>query len=125
MFQPIELRKQATDNRQSSTEVLSEKDTPFRDSFEVHPFRMVNSLLIQIESLYNELLKQGVARECARMVLPMATTTKIYMTGNIRSWLHFIAIRDDEHAQKEIQLIAKKIKKLLLPIIPHTLKALE
>ena len=45
------------------------------------------------------------------MVLPLATTTKIHMTGSIRSWIHFLELRDDSHAQKEIQLVAQEIKK--------------
>ena len=75
--------------------------------------------------LYDELLNAGVAREQARMVLPLATTTKIHMTGSIRSWIHFLELRDDEHAQKEIQLVAKEIKKHFkeqFPIISNALK---
>jgi thymidylate synthase (FAD) len=59
------------------------------------------------------------------MILPLATTTKIHMTGSIRSWIHFLELRDDGHAQKEIQLIAKEIKKDFidqLPIISTALK---
>ena len=58
------------------------------------------------------------------MILPLTTTTKIQMTGSIRSWVHFLELRDDEHAQKEIQLIAKEIKKQLktnLPVISEAL----
>ena len=75
--------------------------------------------------LYNRLLEAGVAREQARMVLPLATKTKIHMTGSIRSWVHFLELRDDDHAQKEIQLIAKEIKKHFreqFPIISKSLK---
>ena len=52
------------------------------------------------------------------MVLPLATTTKIHMTGSIRSWIHFLELRDDEHAQKEIQLVAKEIKKYFIQEFP-------
>ena len=75
--------------------------------------------------LYNDLLEAGVAREQARMVLPLATTTKIQMTGSIRSWIHFLELRDDEHAQKEIQLIAKEIKRQLKAELPVISEALE
>ena len=59
------------------------------------------------------------------MVLPLATTTKIHMTGSIRSWIHFLELRDDDHAQKEIQLVAKEIKNIFIkefPIISNALK---
>jgi thymidylate synthase (FAD) len=58
------------------------------------------------------------------MILPLATKTKIYMTGTLRSWIHFLSIRDDGHAQKEIQLIAKEIKVIFkdkFPIISNAL----
>ena len=75
--------------------------------------------------LYNRLLEAGVAREQARMVLPLATKTKIHMTGSIRSWIHFLELRDDSHAQKEIQLVAQEIKRIFIrefPIISNALK---
>ena len=75
--------------------------------------------------MYKEGLELGVAKECARMILPMTTKTTIYMTGSVRSWIHFLAIRDDEHAQKEAQLIAKEIKKIFKTELPIISKALE
>ncbi len=89
------------------------------------PESPINSILNKSFEVYNQLLDAGVAREQARMVLPLATKTKIQMTGSIRSWIHFLELRDDEHAQKEIQLIAKAIKVQLkdeLPIIAEALK---
>jgi thymidylate synthase (FAD) len=76
------------------------------------------------QELYHDLLEAGVAREQARMVLPLATTTKIHMTGSIRSWIHFLELRDDGHAQKEIQLIAKEIKHIFIQEFPIISKAL-
>jgi thymidylate synthase (FAD) len=120
MFEPIELREQCEDNRQSSTEVINpklENEMMANTAIEQH--------LNQSHKLYNQLLEAGVAREQARMVLPLATTTKIHMTGSIRSWVHFLELRDDEHAQKEIQLIAKEIKKYFkeqFPIISEALR---
>ena len=105
------VRKQAKDNRQSSTE-----DCDNSDSLKV---KMMNVSLDAI-MLYYELLKKGVARECARMILPMSSQTTIYMTGNVRSWLHFLDIRDDEHSQKEMQLLAKEIKKVITKVCPLT-----
>jgi len=121
MFENIELRAQCEDNRQSSTEIINPamflypKGTA-EGAIECH--------FENCHKLYNDLLAVGVAREQARMVLPLATTTKIQMTGSIRSWIHFLELRDDEHAQKEIQLIAKEIKKQLktnLPVISEAL----
>ena len=120
MFEPIELREQCEDNRQSSTEVINPKlgnGMMANTAIEQH--------LNQSHELYNQLLEAGVAREQARMVLPLATTTKIHMTGSIRSWVHFLELRDDEHAQKEIQLIAKEIKKHFkeqFPVISEALR---
>lgn len=121
IFEPIELRSQCEDNRQSSVEIINpniqmESISPASETIE--------AFLGKAHSLYNKLLEAGVARETARMVLPLATTTKIHMTGSIRSWIHFLELRDDEHAQKEIQLIAKEIKKQLkskLPVISEAL----
>jgi len=120
MFEPIELREQCEDNRQSSTEIINPKL-----SNGMMANTTISQLLTQSHKVYNELLEAGVAREQARMILPLATTTKIHMTGSIRSWIHFLELRDDEHAQKEIQLIAKEIKKHFkeqFPVISEALR---
>lgn len=114
-FETFELRAQAEKNRQSSTEVITSQ----------HLINMVLNTLDMCESTYKKLLDSGVAKECARMILPMCSKTKIYMSGSIRSWIHFLEIRDDEHAQLEIQLIAKEIKKLFKEQLPIISKALN
>ena len=113
MFEEVELRKQCEDNRQSSTEVHSTSDTE------------VKKILLEIKRLYEGLLQDGVARETARMILPLCTKTKIHMTGSIRSWVHFLELRDEKHAQKEIQLIAKEIKRIFVEEFPIISKALK
>jgi thymidylate synthase (FAD) len=113
MFEEIEFRKQCKDNRQSSTEK--------HESWEAE----AKMLLLQIQRLYKGLLEDGVARETARMILPLCTKTKIHMTGSIRSWIHFLELRDDEHAQKEIQLIAQEIKCIFMKQFPIISKALK
>lgn len=122
MFEPIELRKQCDNNRQSSTEV-------FNPTIKFHATtnanEVVNGMLGAIKSLYVELLNAGVAREQARMILPLTTKTKIFMTGSIRSWIHFLQLRDDEHAQKEIQLVAKEAKSIFKDQFPLISKALK
>lgn len=108
LFEEVELRAQARDNRQSSTELF--KDDVRVEGGYLPMNQLVNNHLANARSLYNLMIKQGVARETARMILPMCTKTVIHMTGSVRSWIHFIELRDDKHAQKEIQDIAKMIK---------------
>ena len=115
MFEPIELRYQASNNRQSSTE-------PVENSVLDGKVKMV---LAACEQLYNNLIECGVSRETARMVLPMATKTKIHMTGSVRSWIHFLDIRDDTHAQLEIQMVAKIIKAIFAEQLPSIGRALK
>ena len=120
IIEPIELRSQCEDNRQSSVEIINPK---LENGMMANT--AIDQLLTQSHRVYNQLLEAGVARETARMVLPLATTTKIHMTGSIRSWIHFLELRDDEHAQKEIQIVAKEIKKHFkeqFPIISGALK---
>lgn len=130
-FEPIELREQAVSNRQSSTEIFDpqlELTTYFAgrtDAWDIKASTAIDAYLEQGKDLYNELLEKGVAKECARMVLPMCTETTIYMSGTVRSWIHFLQIRDDGHAQKEIQLIAKEMKKIFIEECPIISKALE
>jgi thymidylate synthase (FAD) len=115
IFEPVELRWQATSNRQSSTD-------PINSSILDGKVAMV---LAACEQLYNNLIESGVSRETARFILPMATKTTLHMTGSIRSWIHFLQIRDDAHAQKEIQLIAKAIKAVFLDELPLISNALD
>jgi len=120
MFEDVEIRRQATNNRQSSEEIFN----PRLEDFTMADIAIRNHLR-ESKRLYGQLLRAGVAREQARMVLPMATKTKIFMTGPVRSWIHFLDLRDDGHAQKEIQLIAKDIKKIFIQELPIISKALE
>ena len=122
MFEPIEFRKQCEDNRQSSSEVI-DPHVPVSGGY-IPASTLLSDHLVASRNLYNQLIDAGVAREQARMILPLATKTKIYMTGTLRSWIHFLSIRDDGHAQKEIQLIAKEIKVIFkdkFPIISNAL----
>ena len=114
-FEKIELRKQCTNNRQSSTELIDfcqeEQDA-------------VDGHLKNMWSFYKIMLEKGVSRECARFFLPLCTTTNIHMTGSVRSWIHFLNLRDDAHAQKEIQDIAQEVRKIFnhqFPVIAAAL----
>ncbi len=122
IFEPIELRSQCEDNRQSSVEVI---DPMIQMESNQLASETIDAFLGKAHSLYNKLLEAGVARETARMVLPLATTTKIHMTGSIRSWIHFLELRDDKHAQKEIQEVAKEIKRVFISEFPIISKALN
>lgn len=129
MFEDVGIRRQATNNRQSSKEVFN---PIILDPFysDIHNSKTdadssIKEILAISSHLYQRLLEAGVAREQARMVLPMATKTRIYMTGSVRSWVHFIKLRDDGHAQKEAREIARAIKDILkveLPLISGALK---
>jgi thymidylate synthase (FAD) len=122
MFEDVEIRKQATNNRQSSEEVFDPELVIYNEEWEAS--KAIEFGLENMQELYTQLLEAGVAREQARMVLPLATKTRIYMTGSIRSWIHFVKLRDDGHAQKEAQEIARAIKNILVDELPIISKAL-
>lgn len=123
MFEPINLRKQCDNNRQSSTEECNPLVT--YKGVTAQAMRHISDFLFDAERLYAELLNAGVAREQARFILPLTTSTTIHMTGNVRSWIHFLELRDDEHAQLEVQLIAKEIKALLKEQLPTVASAMN
>lgn len=75
-------------------------------------------------SRYNDMLKSGVAPEQARMILPQNMYTEFYMTGNLRAWVHFLNLRLDEHAQKEVRDVAEQVRDILTPLWPVSMEAL-
>ena len=91
---------------------VPERDAPgirakhWKNPINKAPYKVNSNKLLS--SSYRDLIESGVAREQARMILPMCTKTHIYMTGTLRSWIHFFKLRDDGHAQKEIQLFYKR-----------------
>lgn len=125
-FEPIEIRKQATKNRQSSTEVFNPVIYTVEDDpdWKFTAQQLIDDFLYDARDVYKELIKAGVAKECARMVLPLATQTTMYMAGTIRSWIHYIAIRTDEHTQKEHRLVAEAIKAIFVAQYPTVAEAL-
>ena len=100
------LRRQDTKNRQNSIDNL---DPVTVDEFNIK----MNSLFELSESLYNEMLVAGVAKECARDILPLSTPTKLYMNGTLRSWLHYCDLRTANGTQYEHKLIADQVKNLI------------
>lgn len=114
-IEPVELRKQAESNRQSSTEVIYDEET----------LGLVYKARKTCEFAYQQLLEAGVARECARMILPLATSTTLYMKGSVRSWIHYLSVRCDRHTQKEHRLIAEEIRGIFGELFPVTAAALQ
>ena len=113
-----ELRRQDTKNRQNSTDDL---DPEIVDKFE----RQMITLFSAAKSLYTQMLDTGVAKECARMVLPLCTPTRIYMTGSCRSWIHYINLRSAHGTQKEHMVIAEACRKVFTEQFPSVSEALE
>jgi thymidylate synthase ThyX len=85
----------------------------------------VDTALATCKELYDKLIKEGLAKECARMVLPLTTSTTLYMSGTVRSWIHYLDLRTKEDTQKEHRIIAEEIKKLFIKEFPITSCALN
>ena len=100
-LEDVELRMSGETNRQSSSEVTDKFDLAIHESMQ------------QSWKTYEDLVESGVATETARMVLPLATKTKLYMNGTIRSWIHYLQQRCDEHTQKEHREIANGIRAII------------
>ena len=106
-----DLRSQDHKNRQNSLDDISpEKKSVLQGAIRRH---FTESL-----DLYNELLRQGVAKECARFVLPLAVPTRLFMTGNLRSWMHYIDLRSAHGTQKEHMDIAAACKQIFIEQFP-------
>ena len=113
-----ELRRQDNKNRQNSISDLSEElINQFNEKIK-HQFNLS-------KQLYEEMLEAGIAKECARFVLPLATPTRIYMTGSCRSWIHYINLRTGHGTQKEHMDIAKECKMIFSQEYPVVSSALN
>lgn len=114
-YQP---RRQDDKNRQNSFEDIDETTVAwFKEAQE----RIANLALEQ----YNLALEKGVAKECARVLLPLGTQTKLYMKGSVRSWIHYLEVRTENSTQKEHREIAMEIKKIFMAQFPITATALK
>ena len=113
-----ELRRQDDKNRQNSIDDL---DPEVVDKIN----RQMITLFSSASNLYNQMLDAGVAKECARFVLPLATPTRMYMTGSVRSWIHYIELRSAHGTQKEHMDIANSCKKIFVEQFPIISEALE
>jgi thymidylate synthase (FAD) len=110
---PHEMRLQATHNRQSSTTVTHDWDDAYADAVDL------------CVSMYEQMIAAGVARETARAILPQSAKTTMYVTGSLRSWIHYLQVRLGEDTQKEHRLLAASIRATLAPHFPVTFAALD
>lgn len=113
----FEIRRQDTKNRQNSIndvdhETIVKWNTQIREHF------------AKAKAIYDGMIKDGVAKECARFVLPLATPTRIYMSGSIRSWIHYIDLRSAHGTQKEHMIIANECKQIFNQQFPLISEAL-
>lgn len=111
-FEPIEYRLQDLKNKQNSIEI---------DNSDMRFYELdvkIESLVQRSLELYNKILNLGIAKEVARFILPQSTTTRLYMKGSVRSWLHYLEVRTAPDTQKEHRLIALEIQKQLSELLP-------
>ena len=106
-----EMRRQDTKNRQNSISDLSDDVTKQCEGI------AANAMVVAMKA-YTELLDLGVAKECAREVLPLATPTRLFMNGTIRSWLHYVNLRCGNGTQKEHRIIAEDVRKIMQEQLP-------
>tara|TARA_B100000073_G_scaffold43814_1_gene32682 strand:+ start:3178 stop:3813 length:636 start_codon:yes stop_codon:yes gene_type:complete len=113
-----DLRRQDTKNRQNSIDDI--------DPFTVQKYQMLmQQHFKEGMDLYQKMLDEGIAKECARFVLPLATPTRLYMSGSCRSWIHYITLRSANGTQKEHMDIAEACKKIFIEQFPTVSEALE
>jgi thymidylate synthase (FAD) len=113
-----ELRRQDTKNRQNS---IDDIDPFVRQEFQIKMQKHFEEGM----KLYLEMLDASIAKECARFVLPLATPTRLYMSGSCRSWIHYITLRSANGTQKEHMDIAEECKKIFVEQFPTCAEALE
>ena len=114
-LEPLELRSPAEKNRQSSTETITDHKI----------IAEARGVQYQAMQVYEDLIEAGVAKECARAVLPLGTQTTMYMNGTVRSWIHYINLRTEENTQKEHRDIANSIKSIFVEEFPNVSEALD
>lgn len=115
--EPQEARSQDPKNRQASNDDLPDDVKRWWNDAQTKAYALATET-------YVEALERGIAKECARFVLPLATPSKMYMTGNIRDWIHYINLRTANGTQKEHADVANEIKKVFMAVFPNISKAL-
>lgn len=114
-FEDIELRLEHPTNRQSSTDIINNRY--LKAQIDLH--------LESTERLYKTLIDNGVAKECARMILPECTTTTLSFNGTLRSWLSFLNVRLNNHSQKEIVILANLVLDELKKQMPNVFSQID
>ena len=114
----FDLRRQDTKNRQNS---IDDIDDFVKQEYEIKIRRHFDEAMV----LYQSMLDMGIAKECARFVLPLATPSRLYMSGSVRSWIHYITLRSANGTQKEHMDIAEACKKIFVEQFPTCAEALE
>jgi len=119
-YEDIELRLQGEKNRQ-----VGERLMPI----DTKGYENINHLIAEAISIsqhcYESMIENGVAKEVARMILPLTTQTTMYMKGSLRSWIHYIELRTEKNTQKEHRVIAEKCKNIFIKKFPITSEALQ
>ena len=113
----FQLRRQDTKNRQNSIDDIS-------DETRVKWTVQIREHFAKAQALYDSMIKDGVAKECARFILPLATPTRLYMSGSVRSWVHYINLRSGHGTQKEHMIIAEECKTIFIEQFPTIGEAL-
>ena len=108
-----ELRRQDTKNRQNSIDDINHHDQQLW-------LKMIDKQFKQSMDLYQQMLESGIAKECAREVLPMASKSRLYMNGTLRSWIHYCKLRGADGTQSEHRKIVMDVKKLMRECFPKT-----
>ena len=119
-YEDIELRLQGDKNRQ-----VGEKLMPVQTKAYENINHLIAEAVSMAEHCYDTMIDNGIAKEVARMILPLATQTTMYMKGSLRSWIHYIELRTDQNTQKEHRQIAEKCKNIFLKQFPIISEALE
>lgn len=114
----FELRRQDNKNRQNSIDDMS-------DEIKSKWGLKIREHFAKAKAIYDGMINDGVAKECARFVLPLATPTKLYMNGTIRSWIHYINLRSSNGTQKEHMIIANQCKEIFIEQFPIISEALS
>ena len=113
----FELRRQDDKNRQNSIDDIPDE---VRSKYNV----LIREHFSKAKGIYDSMLKDGIAKECARFILPLATPTRLYMSGTVRSWIHYISLREKNGTQKEHMDIAKECKGIFCEQFPTVAAAL-
>ena len=124
-LEEVQIRKQGAITRQGGEEVFDPKVLLYADSDCPRQLasEAIQEHLKHSQQLYKSLIEAGVAKECARMIVPLTTQTTLYMNGSVRSWIHYLQQRLDPHAQLEHREVAQQIEELFKGYFPNVHKA--